>query len=104
MLTGIFMVVASMACFAAPQAADMSLRSIEGEAVNLTQKKGKVVVLAFCATWVPQADKRLPAFQRLAELYSTRGAEFYWVSINSAQEIMHQTANSAPLRNRTVCG
>lgn len=88
----------SMACSALARAGEIRLRSLDGEVISLTQKKGKVIVLAFCATWVPQADKRLPAFQKLADLYSSRDAEFYWVSIDSKQAETRNYASDDELR------
>src|SRR5262245_60814821 len=65
------------------QANQVALQSVDGEAVNLSNDRGKVVVLIFSATWVPVANQSLPALERIAERYRDRGAIFYWVTLDS---------------------
>src|SRR5262249_48869377 len=52
---------------------------------NLADQRGKVVVLSFGATWVPLANKELPALQKLADRYAGRGVVVYWVSTNGTK-------------------
>lgn len=59
------------------------LRGLDGSTVDQSSMQGKIVVLAFGGTWVPLASKELPALQKLADRYSPRGVQFFWVSINS---------------------
>jgi peroxiredoxin len=73
----------STALFSAPQTANITLRSVDGEVINLDKHRGHPIVLVFNATWVPTAKKSLPALQRIADLYESRGVVFYWVSVNS---------------------
>lgn len=67
------------------QGAPLSLRSTDGRTVNLADLKGKIVVLSFGGTWIPTAQKELPALQKLADRYSSRGVQVFWVSINSTK-------------------
>ncbi|MGE0884770.1 MAG: peroxiredoxin family protein [Blastocatellales bacterium] len=64
----------------------ISLRSTDGRNVSSSDLKGKIVVLSFGGTWVPMVSKELPALQKLADRYSTRGVQVYWVSINSDKQ------------------
>jgi cytochrome c-type biogenesis protein len=73
----------STALFSAPQSGNITLRSVEGSMISLDKHRGHPVVLVFNATWVPTAKKSLPALQRIADLYESRGVVFYWVSVNS---------------------
>jgi peroxiredoxin len=73
----------STALFSAPQAGNITLRSVEGDIITLDKHRGHPVVLVFNATWVPTAKKSLPALQRIANLFESRGVVFYWVSVNS---------------------
>jgi peroxiredoxin len=73
----------STALFSAPQSGSITLRSVEGDMISLDKHRGHPVVLVFNATWVPTAKKSLPALQRIADLYESRGVVFYWVSVNS---------------------
>ncbi len=66
------------------QAAQKTLYSVDGQAVNLADHRGQVIVLTFNATWAPMTDKSLLVLQRIANLYEGRGVVFYWVSINGA--------------------
>lgn len=51
--------------------------------ITLDKHRGHPVVLVFNATWVPTTKKSLPALQRIANLFESRGVVFYWVSVNS---------------------
>jgi peroxiredoxin len=74
----------SIALFA--QVPRVTLRTTDGRLVDLVERRGRIVVLAFGATWVPMTDRDLDAFQRLADRYAGRGIDFYWVSINSMRQ------------------
>lgn len=65
------------------QTDSVRLRGLDGSTVDQNTMRGKIVVLAFGGTWVPLASKELPALQKLADRYSPRGVQFFWVSINS---------------------
>src|SRR5262245_58334544 len=75
-----------------------SLRSADGRTVNLADAKGKIVVLSFGGTWLPMASKELPALQKLADRYATRGVQVYWVSINSDKQGARNFATDADLQ------
>ena len=74
-----------------------SLRSTDGRTVNLADAKGKIVVLSFGGTWLPMASKELPALQKLADRYATRGVQVYWVSLNSDKQGARNYAADADL-------
>jgi peroxiredoxin len=76
----------------------VSLRGLDGQTVNLTDGRGRMVVLAFGATWTPLAAKELPALQELADRYANRGVTFFWVSINAAKDGARNFASDADLR------
>jgi peroxiredoxin len=73
----------STALFSSPQTGNITIRSVDGDMISLDKHRGQPVVLVFNATWVPTAKKSLPALQRIANLYESRGVVFYWVSVNS---------------------
>ncbi|MFN0123537.1 MAG: peroxiredoxin family protein [Blastocatellia bacterium] len=68
------------------QTSSVSMRTLDGDSFSLEAQRGKVVVLAFGATWVPLSAKELPALQKFADKYNGRNVEFYWVSINSLKQ------------------
>jgi peroxiredoxin len=90
-----FLVLVSVAAFAQT---GVVLRGLDGQTVNPADARGRVVVLAFGATWTPLAAKELPAFQQLADRYPNRGVTFYWVSINTAKDGARNFASDADLR------
>jgi peroxiredoxin len=67
------------------QSQSATFHSLDGQEVRLADQKGKVVVMSFGGTWVPLASKELLALQKLADRYSSRAVQFYWVSINSSK-------------------
>lgn len=73
------------------------LKGLDGSAVDLSEMRGKIVVLAFGGTWVPMASKELPALQKLADRYSSRGVRFFWVSVNSDKTGARNYASDADL-------
>jgi len=82
-LTLVAIMLISTAVFG--QADKLTLRSLDGNTVNLSTLRGKVVVLSFGGTWVPMASRELSALQKIADRYTSRGVQFYWVSVNSAR-------------------
>ena len=83
---------------AVTQSQSATFRSVDGREVRLADLKGKVVVMSFGGTWVPLASRELPALQKLADRYSSRGAQVYWVSINSAKPGARNYASDADLQ------
>lgn len=80
------------------QSPSATFRSVDGREVRLADLKGKVVVMSFGGTWVPLASKELPALQKIADRYSSRGVQVYWVSINSAKPGARNSASDADLQ------
>jgi peroxiredoxin len=81
-----------------PQSRPATFRSVDGREVRLADHKGKVVVMSFGGTWVPLASKELPALQKIADRYSSRGVQVYWVSINSSKPGARNYASDADLQ------
>jgi peroxiredoxin len=80
------------------QSQSATFHSIDGREVKLADHKGKIVVMSFGGTWVPLASKELPALQKLADRYSSRGVQVYWVSINSSKPGARNYASDADLQ------
>jgi len=56
-----------------------------GKAFNLSQFKGKPVVLVFWATWCPPCRREIPALKGLYETYTAKGVQVITVTINYRQ-------------------
>ncbi len=91
-----FVAFVSLASFA--QSTQISLRSVDGQTVNLNDLRGKVVVMSFGGSWVPLASKELPALQKIADRFAGRDVQVYWISINSAKPGGRNFASDADLK------
>jgi peroxiredoxin len=80
------------------QTQEIKLRSLDGQDVNLRDLRGKVVVMSFGGTWVPMTARELPALQKIADRFSDRGVQVYWVSINSARPGTRTYASDANIQ------
>ncbi|HKX30436.1 MAG TPA: TlpA disulfide reductase family protein [Blastocatellia bacterium] len=90
--------VALIVLTAGSQTPQATLRSLDGGSVNLNSLRGKVAVISFGNKENPLAGKELPALQKLADRYSSRGVQFYWVSINNAKPGSRNYASDDDLR------
>lgn len=79
------------------QGSNLVLKSADGQTIDLTNERGRVVVISFSANWAPLAAKELVALQRLSENFSGRPVSVYWVSINSAKQGSKSFASDADL-------
>jgi peroxiredoxin len=80
------------------QTQGIKLRSIGGEDVKLSDLRGKVVVMSFGGTWVPMISRELPALQKIADRFSDRGVQVFWVSINSDRPGARTYASDANIK------
>jgi peroxiredoxin len=84
---------------AAPQGtANFSLRSLDGGTVNAESLRGKVVVLAFGATWLPLSRTQLQGIKQLADDYAGRNVSVYWVSTDSESPKSRNYASDDQIR------
>lgn len=64
-----------------------TLPDTKGTAHNLSQWKGKVVVLNFWATWCPPCLKEIPEFVKLQKEFGGKGLQFIGIAIDDVQEV-----------------
>jgi len=60
-----------------------ALQTLDGETVSLADSKGKVVVLAIGASWLPLSKQQIITTNKLAKKYAGRDVVVYWVSTDS---------------------
>ena len=82
--------VAIMTCAAATASAqqDLTFSTPSGQTVNLSNMRGKVVVLLFSGVQDPQRREELKALESLAaERLQGKEVKICWVSVNSPTEV-----------------
>jgi len=77
------------------------LRTLDGKPVTMAELRGKVAVLSFGGTWVPQLTRELAALQRVASRYDSREVAVFWISINSNQPGTRHGMSDEELREWT---
>ena len=65
-------------------ARDFSLNDSNFNAINLSDYKGKVVILNFFGTWCPPCRAEIPDFIRLQDKYGDQGVVFLGVAAEKA--------------------
>lgn len=68
-------------------APDFILKDIEGKNVQLSQYKGKVVILEFWATWCPPCKATIPGLISLQKKYADKGLVVLGVSVDEGDDL-----------------
>lgn len=68
-------------------AADLNLRDLNGNMVNLSDFKGKVIILDFFATWCPPCKQEIPDFIRLQNEYGDKGFTMIGISLSRMSDM-----------------
>ena len=53
--------------------ADFSVKDLQGREISSADLRGKVVLIDFWATWCKPCKKEMPGYQKLLDLYGSRG-------------------------------
>ncbi len=70
-----------------PASPDMKLQGLDGRVYDMNDLRGNVVLVSFGATWCQPCTTELRALEELLGEYRTKPAKFYWVSIESPDEV-----------------
>ena len=70
----------------AERAPDFALRDLKGTEVKLSDSRGRVVLLAFSATWCPYCRKEVPELKKLHDRFKDRGLEVLMVDVQESQK------------------
>ncbi len=68
------------------EAPDFSLQSLDGKTVNLTDFRGKWVVMDIWASWCGDCRQDAPEIARIAETFKSRGVVFLGVSMDTNKD------------------
>ena len=69
-----------------PLAPEFSLSTLTGEKLNLSDYRGKVVLLDFWATWCEPCREEIPHFVELQNRYRDQGLQIIGVSMDDTPE------------------
>jgi len=79
-------------------AQNISFSSIDGQKIDLEAQKGKVVVLAIGAQWLPLSAQQAVYINKLAKKYAGQDVVFYFISADSASPKSKNYASDEDLR------
>lgn len=79
-------------------AQNISFTSLEGDKIDLEAQKGKVVVLAIGAQWLPLSNQQAVYVNKLAKKYANRDVVFYFISADSTSEKSKNYASNDEIR------
>ncbi len=60
-----------------------NLQTLDGEVVSLPTLKGKIVVLAIGASWLPLSKQQIITTNKLVKKYATKDVVVFWVTTDS---------------------
>lgn len=95
-LFGILSLVIALSTVSMAQ--NVSLPSLDGGAVSLQSQKGKVVVLAIGASWLPLSKQQAIIVNKLSKKYSPNDVVVYFVTTDSANAKSKNFADDAAVR------
>lgn len=81
----------------AQQQSVVAFQSLDGRTVTTESLRGRVVVLAFGATWLPLTKAQLQGVQKLADEHKGK-VEVFWVSTDSAMPKSRNYASDEQLK------
>ena len=79
-------------------AQSQTLVSLNGEKIDIQGQKGKVVVLAIGASWLPLSKNQVSTVNKLAQKYANRDVVFYFIATDSTAPKSKNYASDADLR------
>lgn len=68
-------------------AQEFAMNDLEGNRRNITEWRGKVVLLNFWATWCPPCLKEIPDFIELQKQYGADGFQIIGVAIDEIEDV-----------------
>lgn len=71
--------------WAGRQAADFTLKTVDGSPVHLADLRGKIVLLDFWATWCPPCRHELPTIEALSRKYKDRNVLVFGINDEEVQ-------------------
>jgi thiol-disulfide isomerase/thioredoxin len=73
-----------------------SLTDLSGKQHDISEWRGKILIINFWATWCPPCKKEIPEFIALQKQYSSQGLQFIGLAIDD-KEAVKEYLNQAPV-------
>lgn len=67
-------------------APDFTLKSITGENLNLTEQRGKIIVINFWASWCGPCRKEMPVLEKFYAKYQDLGVSVWGVNVEQENQ------------------
>ncbi len=87
-----------------PLAPEFSLSTLTGEKLNLSDYRGKVVLLDFWATWCGPCTEEIPHFVELQNQYRDQGFQIIGVSMDDSPEPVREFYRQFKMNYPVVMG
>jgi peroxiredoxin len=68
------------------RASDFTLKDLDGRTINLSDYKGKTIVLYFMATWCPECRSAIPRLKELYTSYNAKGLVILSIDVMESKE------------------
>src|SRR5881628_670009 len=65
----------------------IKLQGLDGQAYDVADLRGNVVLVSFGATWCVPCSTELHALEELKREYAGKAVRFFWVSIESDEQV-----------------
>jgi len=82
----------------AAAAQNVTFTSLDGGKVDLASEKGKVVVLAIGASWLPLSKNQAVAINKLSKKYAGKDVSFYFITTDSTSAKSKNFASDDDIR------
>ena len=82
---------------------DFNLPDLSGTQHNISEWRGKILIINFWATWCPPCRKEIPEFIAMQEHYSAKGVQFIGVALED-QKPVAEYAGSAHINYPVLIG
>jgi thiol-disulfide isomerase/thioredoxin len=73
---------------------EFNLPDLSGHQHNISQWRGKILVINFWATWCPSCLKEIPDFIALQQQYQARGLQFIGIALEEADPVNRYIATT----------
>lgn len=70
---------------------DFNLPDLSGNQHNISEWRGKILIINFWATWCPPCRKEISEFIALQEQYSAKGIQFIGIALEDQKPVVEYT-------------